>query len=419
MHRPTSRRLVWFLALLGASWLWPEATGAQTSLRLAVAESFERLDHDGPTTDPKHAPAVTATIEHLAFDQRLRVFTDVDAGTFVTEGDWRYFAFAIGGSQRFDLGASHRRLFIGGQADFRVNGDAWTDANYRAVTAFANVEVRPAPTAALRAGYRFTGRTFPDLGTLDQQEHAIFGSVLVNLQSRTTLIGEVTTGVKSYDSVDETVVVGGGPTQAMTGTQALTGTRVGRGPGLQQNTGTDRFSPAPTHVLTSVRGDQAKLVQVFGRVAQSLADRLSISGEATVRWAFDGAPPTMVTTPEVLFDDPVYDDPYASDGWSLRAGMKRVFANGATFDAGVWRVAKDYTAALALDADGLPGADLALRSDRAWRGSVELSLPIAAQRSGPVSLSWWTGYRLTNSKSNDAFYTYTSHRVGTGLTLRY
>ncbi|MCL4846732.1 MAG: hypothetical protein KJ066_09380 [Acidobacteria bacterium] len=412
MH-PTSCRLVWWLALLGATWLWPDATRAQTSLRLTVTESLERVDHDGPTPDPKHAPAVTATIEHLAFDQRLRVFSDVDVGTYVTEGDWRYFAFAAGGSQRFDLGASHRRLFIGGQADFRVNGDAWTDANYRGISAFANLEIRPAPTSALRAGYRFTGRTFPDLGTLDQQEHAIFGSALVNLQSRTTLIGEVTTGVKSYDSVDETVVVGGSPTQTMTGTQ------VGRGPGVGQNTGTARFSPAPTHVLTSVRGDQAKLVQVFGRVAQSLADRLSLSGEATVRWAFDGAPPTLVSTPEVLFDDPVYDDPYASDGWSLRAGLKRVFASGATVEGGVWRVAKDYTAALALDADGLPGADLALRSDRAWRGSIDLSLPIASQRLGPVSLNWWTGYRLTNSRSNDAFYTYTSHRVGTGLTLRY
>jgi hypothetical protein len=413
MHRTTFRRLVWPLALLGASWLWPDATGAQTHLRFSVSESLERLDHDGPTTDPKHAPAVTATVEHLAFDERLRVFSYVDAGTFVSDGDWTYLAFAVGGSQRFDLGAEHRRLFVGGQASVRLNGDAWTDANYRAVSAFANVEVRPAPTSALRAGYRITARWFPDFGALDQQEHAVFGSALVNLKSRTTLIGEVTTGVKSFDRVVETNLMDAGPAAS------VTTTRAGRGPGLGQQTGAAPFQPAPMHVLTSVRGDRARLVQVFGRVAQSLADRLSISGEASVRWAFDGAPPTLVATPEVLFDDAVYDDPYASDGWSLRLGLKRVFANGAALEGGVWHVAKDYTAAVALDAEGLPLADDVLRRDRAWRGSVELSLPIAAERSGPVSLNWWAGYRLTGSTSNDAFYTYTSHRVGTGLTLRY
>lgn len=413
MHRPTSCRLVWWLALLGATWLWPDATGAQTSLRLTVTESLERVDHDGPTTGPKHAPAVTATLEHLALAERLRVFYDFDAGTFATDGDWRYFTHTLGGRQRFDLGADHRRLFVGGQADVRMNGEAWTGANYRGASAFANLEIRPAPTSALRAGYRFTTRRFPDFGALNQQEHAVFGSALVNLPSRTTLIGEVTTGVKSFDRVAETSIVHAGPASSMTAT------RVGRGPGLGQQTGATSFQPAPTHVLTSVSGDRARLVQVFGRVAQSLADRLSISGEATVRRAFDGAPPMLVTTPEMLFDDAVYDDPYASDGWSLRVGMKRVFVNGATLEGGIWRVAKDYTAAVALDADGFPGVDFALRRDRAWRGVVELSLPIAADRSGPLSLDWWAGYRLTNSRSNDAFYTYTSHRIGTGLMLRY
>ena len=413
MHRTHPRRLALLLPLLGVTWLWPDATGAQTSFRLAVTESLERLDHDGPTTDPKHAPAVTATVEHLAFDERLRVFSDVDAGTFVSDGDWKYLAFSVGASQRFDLGADHRRLFIGGQASVRLNGDAWTDANYRGVSAFANLEVRPAPTSALRTGYRFTGRTFPDLGSLDQQEHAVFGSALVNLPSRTTLIGEVTTGVKSFDRVVDTNIMDPGPALP------VAATRVGRGPGVGQQTGATSFRPSPMHVLTSVRGDRAQLVQVFGRVAQSLADRLSISGDVTVRWAFGGAPPTLVATPEVLFDDAVYDDPYASDGWSLRVGMKRVFAGGAALEGGVWHVAKDYTAAVALDAEGLPLADYAVRRDRAWRGSVELSLPIAPERSGPVSLHWWAGYRLTGSTSNDAFYTYTSHRVGTGLTLRY
>ncbi len=403
-------RLTPLLALLCAWLAAPAQADGQTRLSLSVTESLERLEHEGPAAESQHAPAVTATVEHFALDERLRLFYALDAGTFATEGDWTYLSHGIGVSHRVDLGSAARRLFIGGQASVRLNGDAWTDANYRALSAFANLEWRPAPTAAVRTGYRLTERSFPDLDALDQREHSAFGSAIVNLPTRTTLIGEVTVGLKAYESVVDVVI---------DGVQAGNPTRVGRGPGLGPSSGGPLLRPAPAHVLTSVRSDRAQLVQVFGRVAQSLADRLSVSTDVTLRRAFGGAPPTLVATPEVLFDDAVYDDPYASDGWIVRAGAKRVFDNGAALEGGVWRVTKDYTAAVALGADGLPLTTLDLRRDRAWRASVEWSLPVASDRTGPFALAWWMGYRFTDSGSNDVFYTYTSHRLGTGLTLRY
>ncbi len=74
------------------------------------------------------------------------------------------------------------------------NGDAWAAAGYDAVGAKVNLAWSPRAGLTLRAGFRADARRFAEISALDQVEGSGFASVLVNLPSRTTLIGEVFLG---------------------------------------------------------------------------------------------------------------------------------------------------------------------------------------------------------------------------------
>ena len=79
---------------------------------------------------------------------------------------------------------------------------------------------------------------------------------------------------------------------------------------------------------SSTSNDPARQLTVFGRVAQSLADRVAVSFEASRRNAGGVVAPAVVETPEMLIDDGVYDDPYASDATIWRTGLKYSSAVG-------------------------------------------------------------------------------------------
>jgi hypothetical protein len=163
----------------------------------------------------------------------------------------------------------------------------------------------------------------------------------------------------------------------------------------------------------------AHQVTIFGRVAQSLADRTSVSFQASRRVTGGGLPPTLVATPELFFDDGVYDDPFASNATEWRAAAKHIAGSGAVFEAGGGRVLKDYTGTPALDLDGLVLDGAPLRSDRVWRGDARLTWPLLTSHTGPIELGLTTGYLFTKHESNTSFYNYTSHRVSLGLTIAY
>jgi len=129
----------------------------------------------------------------------------------------------------------------------------------------------------------------------------------------------------------------------------------------------------------------------------------------------DCAPQELEHDPAGLFDDGVYDDPFASDLVALSGGVKQVFAGGAELQAsGSWQ-SKDFTAVAALDATGLPLAGDPLREDRITRAGVSLSLPVPAPDTFSLALA--LEYGFTRSRSNDAFYDYRSHAFGIALTL--
>ena len=162
----------------------------------------------------------------------------------------------------------------------------------------------------------------------------------------------------------------------------------------------------------------ARQVTVFGRVAQSVADRLAVSFEASHRNAGGVVAPAVIETPEMLIDDGVYDDPYASDATTWRAGMKFAGAGGRLLDGGFSHWSKFYEATSALDATGtaIPGV---LRDDRVWRFDLNWREPIAQGRTGLVSLALVANYSFMDSSSTDAYYNYDAHRFRVGLSVAY
>jgi hypothetical protein len=384
---------------------------AQPSVSASVGSTFEGYQDSQSIAERRRNVSGTVGFEHVFAGEKGRVYYDFDGGTFDSPGDWSYNQHNLGVRYRIGgAGDRDRRLFVNVTFVGRRNGDAWTNADYRAVGASMNAEFHPGSGVTLRSGYRADHRVFADLSALTQTEQQAFGSLLVNLPSRTTLIGEVHAGTKNYEgqvitdyALQDLPVIGGAYGR-------------GRGTGMVAS-----MHPATTMVtpVTESQSGNAGLIYALARVAQSVTDRTGVHVQGSVRTTFGAAPPGLVTTPAGFFDDGVYDDPYASDAAAAQTGLTHAFASGAELSGQVLWTDKRYTSTPALDATGAPLPGSPLRQDTVWRGGITWSQPVFASRTGRAALTIDLGYRFTNSQSNDAFYHYTSHGMGLGFSIAY
>lgn len=402
------------LAVMAASMLFGTAGAAeaQPSFAVTFGGTFDSFKPTAAGQESRQNLAGTANIEHVFAEGRGRVSYDLDAGNYDSPGDWSFFQHTAGATYRFGSGeANGRKLFLSGSAVVRSNGDAWTTSAYTAVGGGLNGELHPAAFATVRGGIRTDFRRFADLAALTQAEYRGFASLLLNLPSRTTLIGEVQAGGKQYNGTVVTIVPG---TPVVTTPPAMPGGSMmgfGMGPG-------SRWSTRPSYTSANEQG-AAGLVTVMGRIAQSLTDRTGLHGQVMMRRTFGSVPPVLVTTPAGFFEDGVYDDPFASNGLFVQAGAKHVFANAAEIAATGWWAEKDYASAVALDASGLDVTGSPLREDTVSVASVSATVPLFASKTGALGLSTDIGYRLMRHRSNDAFYNYTSHAVVVGFSIEY
>jgi hypothetical protein len=373
--------------------------------------SLEPLAADGPRTT-----GGSVEVEQKVANERLRIYDALDAGDYNTTGDWKFLQNEFGATWQIRKTATSGPLiFAGASATWRSNGASWAAADYRGIGGFLNAEWKPAETRTFRAGYRFDARRFPDMAVLDQLEHDGFGSALVNLPSRTTLIGEVHAGAKRYDVLDATLV-----TTTVVVPSAGLGGQNGRGAGVMSQVPSNLTTTTKTEwTATDAVGGTAGLVSVLGRVAQSLADRTGASLQVMQRTSFGALPTAVITTPALFFDDGVYDDPYASNALDLRASLKHLLQNGMKIEAaGAW-TRKDYRGTLALDLNGDPIAGDPLRADRIWRAGASWTIPILRERTGPWDVGVTFDYLFTHHHSNDAYYNYSSHGVGLSVAVGY
>jgi hypothetical protein len=386
----------------------PRSSPAQVSLEATVVPAFESLSPDGSADESRVTIDGGLEAEALFASERGRVFYALDAGTFAMPGDWSFVQHDAGLTWRIGA-ASAPHAFLGLSGTLRRNGDAWAAADYGAVGAKANFVLQPRTGLTVRAGVRADARRFDELPALDQVEGSTFASVLLNLPSRTTLIGEAFLGGKSY--AGETVPVGEGEPLTEGGTRAGAGKGRGAGsmgPGARPGLG------------TAIEGDDsAGQVTWLVRAAQSLGGRTGLSLQYARRSVFGSVPPVVVTTPALFFEDGVYDDPYASNASALRAVLKHVFGAGAQAAVEAVWLDKSYAATAALDATGEPRPDGALRADTVWRAAAWASVPVPDGRTGALSLALELGWDYTRHRSNDAFYRYDAHAVRVGLSASY
>jgi hypothetical protein len=375
---------------------------AQLSVDARLGGAHDALAYGDGEPEARLATAGAVDAEYLVAGGRARLFYELDAATYSTPGDWGALRHDLGGVHRIDLSDSGRlRLFVGAGATWQANGEAWADAGYRALGGMANLEHHPSDGLTLRVGYRLDGRRFPDVPELDQLEHDAFVSALANFQTRTTLIGEIHVGAKSY----------AGELNAVEMDPAVPPGRSGRGtmgPGVRAG--------------VSPLGDDAShagLVAFRVRVAYSLADRTGVSLDYSSRHSSGNVPPALVTTPAHFSDDGVYDDPYASDVQTLGATLKHIFIGAGVLRGWAAWLGKDYRATPALDLYGEPIAGGELRRDRVWRGGAAWRVPLFPSRTGRLDVDLELIYAFADHRSNDAFYDYASHAFALTLGLAY
>jgi len=374
---------------------------AQPTVTATVGGSLDSFAEVTHAAEAQQGASGSLSAAYWFANESASLYYELDAGRYATPGDWSYVEQEAGLRYVVGLEDGKARLFLGASGARRSNGYAWSSADYRALGAMANVELRPASTTTLRIGYRVDSRSFPQIAELDQLEQDGFASLLLNLPTRTTLIGELHLGTKSYAGE------GSAP-----GVYDTLGSRSGGGRGMGPG-----IRSAPVSALD--HGQRAGLVTGLLRVAQSLTPRTGASIEYSWRASRGGVPPALIATPAGSFDDGVYDDPFASDARRWRLAVKRVFDGGAALEAfGMWQ-RQGFTASVALQADGSPLPGDELRRDRVWQAGAGLRLPLFPDRTGPVALDLESGYRFVKHRSNDAFYNYSSHGVGAALSLTY
>lgn len=404
---------------LAAAWLLLSsgAAVAQPSFAVTFGGTLDSFTPSAAATESRQNLSGAVNLEHVFAKDRARVAYDLGAGDYDSPGNWSFLqhnaslSYQFGGTEPTD-----RKLFFNASMVARANGDAWTSAEYAGVGGGVNAEFHPGAATTIRAGYRGDYRRFDDLSALTQFEHRAFVSLLGSFASRTTLVAEVQVGAKQYDGA---IVSETGTTEITVTPGSMGNGRYGQG--VVTNAGTSSSShvvSVPVYATTNTDGT-AGLFMGLARVAQSLTDRTGVHVQTTVRRTFGSVTPLLVTTPAGFFEDGIYDDPFASNGVFVQAGLRRAFSNGAEFSATGWWADKDYTSIGAQGADGLSLVTGDLRADRVAIGQVTWSQPLLKTSGGATLLSADASYRFMRHESNDAFYNYRSHAVGISLTASY
>src|SRR5512139_508693 len=84
--------------------LSPSVAAAQPGFTVTFGRAFNSLSDPSAPAESRQTVAGTVEAEHVLAAERLRVFYALDAGTYTTPGDWRYFLNNVGATWRVALG---------------------------------------------------------------------------------------------------------------------------------------------------------------------------------------------------------------------------------------------------------------------------------------------------------------------------
>lgn len=326
----------------------------------------------------------SAAFDYLFASEHGRAFYEMTLETFGTPDTMRTWLHNAGLTGTF--GDETRSIEIGGSAFWRANEGTWADAGFRGVNVIASAQAKPASLLTISGSYALYMRTFPDQPALDQVEQ--FGSwrALLNLPSRTSLVGVLSIGRKAYDGQELVAVP--------TGT-AVASSRQGSGTGR----GWRQIGFVPIQLERVGEPGARSDWSWAARVAQSLDDRTGFWIEREQRRTSGDLPPALVWTPPLFYEDGVYDDPYVVDADTWRAGVKHIFASG--IEIGATGSVSDRAYA------GLT------RADRLTRARFETTWPFVSGRSG--SIDGVASYAFFQNASSEPDESYRAHQVTVGV----
>jgi hypothetical protein len=363
---------------------------AQSSGTVTFDVPMQWTTQSGEPTNQRNDFGAAIDAEHLFASERGRLFYQMTMDSFGSPDAIRTWLHNAGVMGTF--GNDRRAIDVGGSLFWRANQDTFGDSGFRGVNLLATARVKPLSTMTVSASYALYMRAFADQPALDQTEH--YGSMraLVNLQTRTTLVGVVSIGRKAYDGQESVFVYneisGSEPTPLSLGSQ------VGRG-GWRQSL------LHPVQVET-VGGPGTRTEWSWAaRVAQSLDDRTGVWLEREERRTNGDLPPAIVWTPPLFFDDGVYDDPYVIDARTWRAGARHLFAGGQEISG--WASESDRSYA------GLP------RVDTLRRAGLEVVVPLFTRPGSQISAVG--GYNYFRNLSSEEFESYQAHQATVGVRL--
>ena len=335
------------------------------------------------------------SIEHWFAQDRGRIFYYGSLDRFRTTEAFDTWLHNAGGVRTFDVGQNS--INTGAALFWRHNSGGWADAGFRGFNVQSTFD-RTFSRGTLSAAYNLYHRNFTDAPELTQLEHLGHVRALTNLPTRTTLVGTVAAGRKRYD----------GAAVATLETPAALDLARGRGRGTVLH-----LVPVTVDAATSEPSVRT-LWTWNARIAQSLDDRTGVWLEREERRASGDAPPALVWTPPLFYDDGVYDDPYVIEARTWRAGARRAFARGDELTVWIDRSGRNYDGLYVVNDAGTPPT---LRSDTLLRSGIDASIVL---RSLPaVDVILLSGYSYVQNVSNDQAESYRSHIGSIGLSFRF
>ncbi len=371
------------------------SVAAQPAGHVTVDFPVQTTSASGTPSDTVGIVSGSGSIEHWFSKDRGRVFYELSMDRFRTAeafDTWLHNAGAVG-----NFAVRGSTVNVGGALFWRENSGGWSDAGFRGVNLQSSIE-RSLPKGTLTAAYNFYARSFPDAQALNQVEH--YGHVrgVVNLPTRTTFVGVAGAGWKRYDGdVTEMLATAPLPEAGMRGR--------GRGALLLGSMSSYRLLNEPV----------ARTLWMWSaRAAQSLDDRTGIWVEHEQRRANGDAPPALVWTPPLYYDDGVYDDPYVVETRTWRAGVRHVFAAGHQLGASVDRAVRRFDGLDIVNEEGISGGQ---RSDTLLRNGVDTEITVRS--SGAFDVVLLASYGYVRNTSNDRAETYRSHIGSLGLSFRF
>jgi hypothetical protein len=364
----------------------------QTSGSITLGVPVQRTSVAGEPSATEPLISADGVIDYGFGGDRGRLFYETSLDRFDAGGAWSTWLHNVGAAGTFKAGGA--AIDAGAAVFWRANSGGWSDAGFRGFNLASGIE-REFTRATLGGGYSFYKRTFDEVPTLDQIEHFGHMRALANFETRTTIVGAVSAGWKHYDGgvvpgLDD-APIDASPAMASRGPQGWRW--LGTAPGI------------------SLRGAGAARTQFtwLARIAQSVADRTGVWLEHERRATAGDTPPAVVWTPPMFYDDGVYDDPYAIDSATWRAGAKQVLARG-DVRATLIHSVRDFAGVAVVAADGQAGPG---RADRLMRAGIDVTVAIWSSRG--VELDLLGAYGFVRNRSNDPFESYRAHVISTGL----